>query len=340
MVMQLPMIDINRFTAHGSDDTSCKEVADALIQYGAFLVKDDRISNKDNREFLDLMTDYFGLPLQEKIQDVRRDLSYQVGATPAYQEDPKCGTDTSCIDFIKTLDDNNKPTQWEGPDAKWRFFWRIGKCHSEKYPQLTAAPVIPKAFEKDWEMTMNKWGDKLVDTGMVVCSMAAIGLGYDKNAFFNLTQGGPHLLAPTGSDLTESKVGDVFAAFHYDLNFISIHGKSDYSGLNIWTRDGKRECVSVPEGCLLVQAGKQLEYVTGGKIVAGYHEVVVNEKTLQARDIAKRKSRPLWRVSSTVFLHAHSDKVLQPIENETPAYPPLFVGEFVQNELRGIKLRK
>lgn len=33
-------------------------------------------------------------------------------------------------------------------------------------------------------------------------------------------------------------------------------------------------------GNLLVQAGKQLEHLTGGLIKAGYHEVVVNDDLL------------------------------------------------------------
>lgn len=31
--------------------------------------------------------------------------------------------------------------------------------------------------------------------------------------------------------------------------------------------------MSVPDGCLLVQAGKQLERLTGGHVLAGFHEV-------------------------------------------------------------------
>lgn len=31
--------------------------------------------------------------------------------------------------------------------------------------------------------------------------------------------------------------------------------------------------VRVPNGCLLVQAGKQMEYLTGGRVLAGFHEV-------------------------------------------------------------------
>ena len=36
--------------------------------------------------------------------------------------------------------------------------------------------------------------------------------------------------------------------------------------------------VKVPDGCLLVQAGEQLEYLTGGHVVAGYHEVINTEQ--------------------------------------------------------------
>jgi len=37
--------------------------------------------------------------------------------------------------------------------------------------------------------------------------------------------------------------------------------------VNIWARNsGKRMAVRIPPGCLLVQAGKQLEWASGGLI--------------------------------------------------------------------------
>jgi isopenicillin N synthase-like dioxygenase len=36
--------------------------------------------------------------------------------------------------------------------------------------------------------------------------------------------------------------------------------------------------VRVPEGHLLLQAGKQLEWFTGGYIKAGFHEVIHTEE--------------------------------------------------------------
>jgi len=66
-------------------------------------------------------------------------------------------------------------------------------------------------------------------------------------------------------------------------DFRTIHGRSRYPGLHIWARNtGKRIAVKVPAGrYLLVQAGKQLEHLTGGLIKAGLHEVVVNDATIQ-----------------------------------------------------------
>jgi isopenicillin N synthase-like dioxygenase len=87
-------------------------------------------------------------------------------------------------------------------------------------------------------------------------------------------KGVPCKLGPSGSDLVRYKVGTIFAGFHYDLNFLTIHGKSRYPGLYCWLRTGEKIKVSVPENHLLLQAGKQFEYLTGGYITSGYHEVV------------------------------------------------------------------
>ena len=64
-----------------------------------------------------------------------------------------------------------------------------------------------------------------------------------------------------------------YAGYHYDLNFLTIHGKSRFPGLFVWLRDGRRIPVKIPPGCLLLQAGKQLEWLTGGYVKAGMHEV-------------------------------------------------------------------
>jgi isopenicillin N synthase-like dioxygenase len=99
---------------------------------------------------------------------------------------------------------------------------------------------------------MNKWGDMMLDACMTAGEMAAIGMGLSAETFTSRMQGGPHLLAPTGSDLVKYDVGTTFAGFHYDLNFMTIHGGSRFPGLYIWLRNWKKIAVKIPAGCLLL----------------------------------------------------------------------------------------
>jgi len=99
---------------------------------------------------------------------------------------------------------------------------------------------------------MDKWGWLLLNCGFLAAEMAAIGMGLEKDAFTSKMQGGPHLLAPTASDLMKYDVGTTFAGFHYDLNFITLHGKSRYPGLYLWTREKKKQPVKIPDGCILL----------------------------------------------------------------------------------------
>ncbi len=126
---------------------------------------------------------------------------------------------------------------------------------------------------------------------------------------------------------------------------MTIHGKSRYPGLHVWTPAGEKLLVKIPDGCLLVQAGKQFEYITGGAVVAGFHEVCVVEETLAAIERQKQKGRPNWRISSTLFYHLASDNILEPVAHfRTPeaikAYPAQYVGTQVQKELGFLELAK
>ena len=70
--------------------------------------------------------------------------------------------------------------------------------------------------------------------------------------------------------------------------------------------------MKIPEGQLLVQAGKQLEWMTGGHIKAGFHEVIYSKETEAAREKAKEKGSKLWRISSTMFCQAESSFIMKP----------------------------
>ena len=88
-----------------------------------------------------------------------------------------------------------------------------------------------------------------------------------------------------------------------------------------------------------------MEWLTGGSIRAGFHEVVVIPDTLEAIKRQSEKTRPLWRISSTLFSHIASDQILKPLspfEHSPTAsdYPPIHAGQQVEEELNFISLAK
>ncbi|PIL31703.1 hypothetical protein GSI_06406 [Ganoderma sinense ZZ0214-1] len=370
----LPIIHLDVFLASPDSQDAlneCKKAADALITFGALLLHDSRVSEEDNSAFLDLIEDYFAQPEETLKRDERPELSYQIGVTLENTEKPKCAVDEPCLKVIARLDPAERPLDISAhsPDPKCRFFWKMSERppYETNYPGLNAPNVVPESefLRERWTQIMEKWGTSMKTAVGNLSEMASVGLGLPRETFQDAGRYGPHLLAPTASDLEKYGEKDtILAGFHTDLNFLTIHGRSRYPGLNIWARNtGKRIPVKFPPTgrCLLVQAGKQLEHLSGGLVKAGYHEVVVNDATLQA--IERRKlenpNRPLIRISSTFFWHLSSDYDLAPIPalqerarslradtinlgktdlEEDTVYEPMKVGQQVINELRHIAL--
>ncbi|GLJ22094.1 hypothetical protein SUGI_0414230 [Cryptomeria japonica] len=324
----------------------CEQVGESLKETGALLIRDPRCPAQENDRFLDMMEMYFEKSDEFKRKQERPYLHYQVGVTPEGVELPRSAVDIEMQLKIKNIAEEYRPNIPVGPDPKWRYMWRVGpRPLKTRFQELNSEPVVPEGFP-EWVDTMNGWGYKMISAVEVVAEMAAIGFGLSKDSFTSLMVEGPHLLAPTGSDLLRhGKEGTVFAGYHYDLNFLTIHGRSRFPGLHIWLRNGQKVEVSVPVGCLLIQAGKQLEWLTGGHCLAGMHEVVVSKKTLSAIEAAHQAGRSLWRVSSTVFGHIASDAILKPLghfadSSLAPCYPAMCAGDFVELELAAINLKK
>ncbi|ORY71489.1 uncharacterized protein BCR38DRAFT_417019 [Pseudomassariella vexata] len=371
--MDLPVVDLDVFLHNERDSpqvqAECKKAANAFITYGALVLHDSRVSEDDNTTFLDLLEDYFAQPEEELKKDERPELGYQIGVTLENTEKPKCAVDEPCLQVIERLDPAERPLDIKAhaPDPKCRFFWRMVEepPYQTKFPGLNAENITPEAphIRSRWTPVMNQWGSSMKNAVADLAGMTAVGLGLPAEAFSNAGRYGPHLLAPTASDLRKyGKKDSILAGFHTDLNFLTIHGRSRYPGLHIWARNtGKRIAVKIPPGnYLLVQAGKQLEHLTGGLIKAGYHEVVVSQATIDT--IERRKvenpDRPLIRISSTFFWHLSSDYDLTPNailaeqarrlrkeqfklgkdEGNEVVYPPMKVGQQVQNELKHIAL--
>ncbi|KAM5347173.1 hypothetical protein ACJ41O_010178 [Fusarium nematophilum] len=371
--MDLPVVDLDVYLNNSLDSEAvqaeCRKAAEALITYGALVLHDSRVSEEDNSTFLDILEDYFAQPEEALKKDERPELSYQIGVTLENTEKPKCAVDEPCLDVIQRLHPSQRPLDISAhsPDPKCRFFWRMAEVPPFKteFPGLNALNIVPEAphIKERWAPAMNQWGTSMKNAVSKLAEMTAVGLGLPAEFFSDAGRYGPHLLAPTASDLKKyGQTDTILAGFHTDLNFLTIHGRSRYPGLHIWARNtGNRIPVKIPPGnYLLVQAGKQIEHITGGLIKAGYHEVVVNDKTVETIERRKREfpARPLVRISSTLFWHLGSDVDLVPVpkladqarevrerqkelgrdEGREVEYPAMKVGHQVQMELKHIAL--
>ena len=291
----------------------CRQVADSFHQYGILIIRDPRVNYQDNSDYIDLMEKYFdsvapGYYAGEKLEDVKPEYHYLVGATPENQEKARRHDKK-----IKSLTEDNLPVSPVDPvyDAKWRYYWNIGERRDDsmdRFPQ-----VIPAQGIDGWEEKMDKWGNQLISAVYTVAEMSALGMGLQKDSFTKCLEGGNHLLAPTGSDLAKNGLGAIFAGFHYDISFITIHGKSRYPGLYVWLRNNQKLQVKVPDGCLILQSGITFEHITGGYVHAGFHEVVCTDQTVDAYEKAKAADKITWRVSSTLFANFRADVECKPI---------------------------
>lgn len=235
----IPVIDLEPYM-NSSDISSCKDVAESFHKYGICIIKDPRVNMEDNNEYIDLMEKYFdtvsGPYYQDKtLKEAKPEYHYLVGATPENQEKARKHEKK-----IRTLTEENLPMSPVDPvyDAKWRYSWKIGErpdAAMDNFPQ-----VIPADNFEAWEEKMDKWGNKLHDAVYTVAEMVALGLGLEKDKFSSCLKGGAHLLAPTGSDLAKNGQGSIFAGFHYDISFLTIHGKSRYPGLFVWLRNNQK----------------------------------------------------------------------------------------------------
>ena len=115
------------------------------------------------------------------------------------------------------------------------------------FPSLAMSNVTPLAFSSTWQSNMEEWGAQIKQAVEGVTALLGVGLGVGDELTKAATYG-PHLLAPTATDLGKyGKVGEsklshrmrdagtvgnigvsVFAGFHTDLNFLTIHGRSRY----------------------------------------------------------------------------------------------------------------
>ncbi|KAI9291109.1 hypothetical protein K502DRAFT_154044 [Neoconidiobolus thromboides FSU 785] len=104
--IEIPIISFENYLNKENESEykkECEKAAQSLINYGVLLVKDPRVREEYNQEFLDCVENYFEQDYDTKLKDSRPEYHYQVGVTPGNVEDPKCKSDLKCQELIKDV---------------------------------------------------------------------------------------------------------------------------------------------------------------------------------------------------------------------------------------------
>ena len=118
---------------------------------------------------------------------------------------------------------------------------------------------------------MESWGKQMLNTNLTICEMTAIAMGLQKDAITKTFINGSNYISPPACDLNKNKQGDVITGFHRDFGLITTHTPTRFEGMSAWLLTGEKVAIKVPENHVLVQGGKQLEWMTGGYLKAGFH---------------------------------------------------------------------
>lgn len=332
---KFPIVDL---AVQGAD----QEVVQSLIRYSLVVVRTPEVTAEDTRPLTEMIQRYASQPSSVLICDVRPDDGRQIGLTEPNIENFNTTGYFRRMPSVEALVGDRAPFAHQGGNRHMRFFARYGpRPKSTRFPERHAEPVIPNGFP-EWAAVMNGWGDKIFTVGMRLAELIERGLGLSHGAIVGLLHEGPHLVSPTICDLADLPYGAVISDIHTDFNPFTGHG-SAFPTLISWTPDGRPFVVRVPAGCLLFQAGAQLEWVTGGKIRAGLHQTAMTHEAVRLMKAIKLMGQSTIRVSSTFFFEANVDKILQvdphlSYPGAHDRYPPILVGEHSSQVIQAIGL--
>ncbi len=310
----IPTVDLNDYTAGDAAARSrlIETLGQGLSEFGFLNVEGHGIDSSLIRGTYDLWKRFFELPDEVK----RRYAGVEGGArgyTPFGVEHAK---------------DNPLPDLKE--------FWHIGQEPPEGHPYRQEYPenVWPAEIPEIRQPTQRLYSS-LERVAENLLRALAEYFDMPRDTFASMMKVGNSILRvihypPVRPDQAPA----VRAAAHEDINLITLLCEATDSGLEILTRQGEWMAVETGPGQIVVDAGDMLSRFTNEVVPAATHRVV-NPAENAARD----------RYSMPFFVHPYSACDLTIHErfvsaDNPPKYPPITAGQFLEQRLREIGLKK
>jgi isopenicillin N synthase-like dioxygenase len=310
----IPTVDLNDYTSGNAAARTrlIETLGQGLSEFGFLNVEGHGIDSSLIRGTYDLWKRFFELPDEVK----RRYAGVEGGArgyTPFGVEHAK---------------DNPLPDLKE--------FWHIGQEPPEGHPYRQEYPenVWPAEIPEIRQPTQRLYAS-LERVAENLLRALAEYFDMPRDTFASMmTVGNSILRVIHYPPVRPDQAPAVRAAAHEDINLITLLCEATDSGLEILTRQGEWMAVETGPGQIVVDAGDMLSRFTNEVVPAATHRVV-NPAENAARD----------RYSMPFFVHPYSACDLTIHErfvsaDNPPKYPPITAGQFLEQRLREIGLKK
>lgn len=310
----IPTIDLNDYTAGSAAerDRIVKTLGEGLVEFGFLNVEGHGIDTGLIRGTYDLWKRFFELP-----DEVKRQYSGIEGGARGYTPFR-----------VEHAKDNPLPDLKE--------FWHVGQEPPERHPFRQEYPgnVWPREIPELREPTLRLY-TSLERVAEHLLRALADYFELPRETFASMMQVGNSILRiihypPVSPEYDPA----VRAAAHEDINLITLLPEATESGLEIYTREGEWMLVESGPGQIVVDAGDMLSRCTNRVVPATTHRVV-NPSSGANRD----------RYSMPFFVHPYSSCDLTVMdrfvsEDNPPQFPPITAGQFLEQRLREIGLKK
>lgn len=312
----IPVVDLSKFVHGSEDDKSAfvNAIGEAFHNVGFVGIVNHGIPKELVDGFYKSSKDFFSLPVSTKRNYELKDMAGQRGYTSFGTEHAK-----------------------QSKVADLKEFFQIGqyvegdKANTEEYPDNISIGEVPSfnTNGKDLYKAFETAGGHLLRA-------IALYLDLDENYFTEKIEDGNSILRTIHyPPITEEPRSAIRAEQHEDINLITLLVGASAGGLQLLNAEGQWLDITPGEDEIVINVGDMLQRLTNNYLKSTTHRVVNPPK--------EEWHRP--RLSIPFFLHPKSEMDLSClngcINEERPlAYEPISAGEYLNERLREIGLKK
>ena len=307
-IKHLSMLDLNG----PNREHFQQELYTGLKEFGFVVLKDHNINRDRLDEAYDLAKAFFKLPLETK-------LKYDSGSGGARG-------------YTAFGRENAKGN----PHSDLKEFWHVGQDVAEDSPYYDEYPhnIWPTTELPEFKPVFQRLYRDLESLGKTMLEALGEVMGLEKEFFRNMVTDGNsicrvlHYPSLEGLDTKNS----MRAAAHADINLLTLLVGATDSGLELLDNNGNWLPVISNEDEIVLDTGDMMSRLTNDVLPSTVHRVV------------NPKQQDKSRYSMPFFLHPHSAASLECLpqcEGRTgPKYPPITAGEYLEQRLVEIGLKK